>query len=92
MRNIPLKEENPKGLHRRFVIRKIVGWRKRLNKYTAITKAVDENAEYFVLRLDKNGSDPKHIEACRRAIITYAVTIEPHLPDLAKDLILRYGS
>ena len=76
---IPTREENPKGLHLRYIVSKTDG------------QPVDEEAEYFVLRLDKNGNDPKHIEACRKAIITYAVTIEPHLPELAKDLIERYS-
>ena len=76
---IPTREENPNGLHLRYIVNKTDG------------QPVDEDAEYFVLRLDKNGSDPKHIEACRKAIITYAVTIEPHLPELSKDLIERYS-
>jgi len=93
MSKIPIKEENPNGLHRRFVLRKIVGWRKDgFESFKAITKAVDPKAEYFVLRLDNGGSDPNHIEACRKAIIAYAAAIEPYIPELAKDLIERYGS
>jgi hypothetical protein len=76
---IPTREENPNGLHLRYIVSKTDG------------QPVDDDAEYFVLRLDKNGSDPKHIEACRKAIITYAVVIETHLPELAKDLIERYS-
>ena len=49
------QEENPNGLYYRYNISKVSG------------EPVDENAEYFVLRLDKNGSDPKHIAACRKA-------------------------
>ena len=33
---------------------------------------ISPNAEYFVLRLDDNGSDTDHIWACRRAIVLYA--------------------
>jgi hypothetical protein len=95
MKTIPTREENPKGLHQRFVIRKIIGWRKQEtmfgNIYQARTKAVDPKAEYFVLRLDKGGSDPKHIEACRKAIMTYATEIAEHLPQLSIDLFMRYG-
>ena len=65
-----------------------------LNKYN-ITKTdgtqIDENSEYFVLRLDYGGSDPEHIEACRLAMITYAARIVYHLPQLFKDIMERYG-
>lgn len=102
MSEIKTQTENPKGLHQRYFIQKVVKNPDYLNKITStfmgedatpefILKPCDENAEYFVLRLDKNGSDPKHIEACRKAVIAYAVNIEPHLPELAKDLIERYG-
>ena len=77
---IPKQEENPKGLHQRYIVSKSNG------------KPIDEKAEYFVLRVDLNGSDPKHIEACRKAVITYAENIQKHLPELAKDLANRYGS
>lgn len=53
---------------------------------------IDPNADYFVLRLDDGGSDPLHIEACRKAILTYANTVlGTHLDGLAKDIIERYG-
>jgi hypothetical protein len=87
MSNIKTQTENPKGLHQRFYLQKI----QQQPNGSVTFEQVDENAEYFVLRLDKNGKDPKHIEACRKAIIAYAVNIEPHLPELAKDLIERYG-
>ena len=65
-----------------------------LNKYN-IAKTdgtqIDENSEYFVLRLDYGGSDPEHIKACRLAIITYAAEIAYHLPQLFKDIMERYG-
>lgn len=102
MEKIKTQKENPKGLHQRYYIQKIVKNPDYLVKVTDtflgedntpefITKPVDSDAEYFVLRLDKNGSDPKHIEACRKAVISYAINIEPYLPGLAKDLIERYG-
>ncbi|NIR16047.1 MAG: hypothetical protein GWN86_19840, partial [Desulfobacterales bacterium] len=52
---------------------------------------IDEGAEYFVLRLDRGGDDPKHIAACRKAIMTYVNEIEGHLPQLAADLRDRYS-
>jgi len=80
MNGIKTQQENPKGLHQRYIVAKSNG------------KPVDPNAEYFVLRVDLNGSDPKHIEVCRKAVITYAENIKEHLPELAQDLIARYGS
>lgn len=64
-----------------------------IKKYN-ITKSdgspVDENAEYFVLRLDNNGNDAVHIEACRHAINKYADKISNHIPLLAKELKEKY--
>lgn len=91
---IQTKEENPKGLHIKYQIRKVVGvtdvkgsfgHRKRFK-----TKPVDKNAEYFVLRLDENQKDIYHLHACRFAIQAYADAIEKVLPDLALDLRERY--
>ena len=79
MNIIPTQTENPKGLHKRYIVAKANG------------EPVDENAEYFVLRLDKNGDDPVHIEACRQAVLTYATIIRNHLPELSDDLFQRYG-
>lgn len=76
---IPTQEQNPKGLHQRYVVSKTSG------------EPVDETAEYFILRLDSGGSDPKHINACRKAVLTYANEIKEHLPELSRDLIDRYG-
>ena len=76
---IPTKEQNPEGLHARYRVEKADG------------TPVDSRAEYFVLRLDDHGSDPKHIAAGRKAVLTYADEIEDHLPELAKDLRDRYG-
>ena len=72
-------DNNKKGLLKKYVISKTNG------------KSIDEKAEYFVLRLDYGGSDEKHIDACRKAILTYANEIKNHLPELSKDLINRYG-
>ena len=80
MKRLPTKEENPKGLHQRYHILKASG------------EPIDANAEYFVLRLDDMGKDPKHIAACRKAIITYAAEIKDHLPELSKDLYERYAT
>jgi hypothetical protein len=76
---IPTRKENPNGLHQRYVVSKTNG------------KPIDKDAEYFVLRVDKNGKDPKHIEACRKAVIKYAEEIASHLPELSKELIIRYS-
>jgi hypothetical protein len=77
---IPTKKENPTGLHQRYIVSKTDG------------EPIDERAEYFILRVDLNGSDPKHIAACRKAVLCYADEIKDHLPQLSKDLIERYGS
>lgn len=79
MSKLPLQSENPNGLYGRYIVEKVSG------------EPVDEDAEYFLLRLDKNGSDPKHIAACRKAIMTYANEIKTHLPKLSQDLIERYS-
>ncbi len=83
---------NPNGLHQKYVIRKVVGIKRSgfFGEDNFTTKAVDKDAEYFVLRLDNKGSDPKHIEACRIGIHAYANAIKDHIPKLAKDLIERY--
>jgi len=64
-----------------------------LPKYI-ITKAdgspVDPRAEYFVLRVDKHAADQIHAEACRRAIVRYAIEVQSHLPVLSKELRLKY--
>ena len=73
------KAENPDGLYRRYFIQKADG------------SPVSPEAEYFVLRLDKCGSDPTHIAACRKAVMTYADEIEHYIPQLAADLRARYA-
>jgi hypothetical protein len=67
-----------KGLIAKYIIHKLDG------------SPVDENAEYFVLRLDYKGKDKKHIDACRKAVLTYANEVKEHLPLLAKELIEKY--
>ncbi len=49
-------------------------------------KPLDEGSKYFVLRYDLNGSDTKHISACRKALAVYAEEIKEHLPLLSEDL------
>ena len=98
---ISTQKENPKGLHQRYFIQKLVpnpDYEVKVTdtfmSYDAtpeyITKQIDENSEYFVMRLDTGGSDLKHIEACRIGIHAYADAIYPHLPELAIDLKTRY--
>jgi hypothetical protein len=77
---IPTKEENPKGLHGKYIITKADG------------SPVDADSEYFVLRLDNGGGDPVHIAACRKAALCYADVIESHIPQLAADLRARYSN
>lgn len=97
MSKIPTQIENPKGLHQRYQIRKIVSTDMNIAGATFVdTKNpfrvvdADPNAEYFVMRLDTDGSDLKHIAACRIGIHAYADAIYPHLPELAIDLKTRY--
>ena len=73
---IPTIEENPNGLHQRYIIQKTSG------------EPVDPNAVYFVLRIDKGGKDPKHIKAGRDATRAYIQSLrdQNHLPELADDL------
>lgn len=46
--------------------------------------------EYFILKIAGEGDD-FHINACRKALMTYADEIEAHLPELSKDLRQKYG-
>lgn len=80
MSKIPSASENPKGLHHRYVVASKVSG-----------EAVDPRAEYFVLRVDKYGDDPRHINCCRAAILVYAKEIEPFMPELAADIFERYS-
>lgn len=81
---IKTKNQKPTGLHQKYYVHKI-------NQMDGSHEPINTEAEYFVLRLDEN-CEKKHLEACRKAIMTYAVSIEPFLPHLAKDLIERYGN
>lgn len=90
---IPLKEDNPKGLHAKYLIKKFshmkeVGW---LTDEPVFVD-VDPGSEYFVLRLYDKQKDQKHRQACITALLAYAKAIKDHLPELSKDLIERYGS
>lgn len=76
---LPLPSENPTGLHSRYIVTKREG-------------ETDPNAQYFVLRLDKGGTDEAHVKACRVAILGYAAAIAHHLPELAADIRRRYDA
>jgi len=91
--------ENPNGLHQRYVIRKLVKKERRINHKGKVRMhhineivevEVEEDAEYFVLRLDMKGLDINHIKACRIGVHAYAGAIESTIPQLAKDLRERY--
>lgn len=93
---IPLKEDNPNGLHLKYRIQKFshykakkdfFGWTER---NIPVFKDVDPDSEYFILRLDDKQKDPKHREACIKAVLCYADAIKDHLPQLSSDLIKRY--
>lgn len=90
--HIPTQGENPKGLHQRYHIQKIVPADGTFDDGDSNYKTVpvDDNAEYFVMRLDEGGKDPEHIKACRIGVNAYADAIAHHIPELAKDLKERY--
>lgn len=98
--HIPTQVENPKGLHQSYSIKKLIQIPNPdydpssilgLHDPSIIVEhPIDNGAEYFVLRLDRNGKDPNHINACRIGIQAYANAIEPFIPELAKDLRERY--
>jgi hypothetical protein len=66
------------GLIRKYIVSKSDG------------TPVDAGAEYFCLRLDDGGKDPKHVAACRAAVVAYAKAIADHLPELSKELLTKY--
>ncbi len=72
------EQQNPQGLHARYLVSKTSG------------EPVDENAVYFVLRLDSNGDDQQHIAACRAAARAYADHVQsgeaPHLAQVGVEL------
>lgn len=59
----------------------------RVNKVEGET---DLSADYFVLRLDENGKDPRHAAASKQALALYAILISDHMPELSKDICDRY--
>ena len=91
---IPTQLDNPNGLHQRYQITKLIrvdeSWRGIKTKPKIVRVPIDPEAEYFVFRLDEKGKDPNHIKACRIGIHAYADAIEPHIPQLAKELKERY--
>ena len=80
MSTYPTSEQNPNGLHLRYIITKTNG------------EPVGPEADYFVLRLDNQGDDPVHLQACRLAALSYADAIEHHLPQLARELRAKVAS
>jgi len=94
MAKIPTQLENTKGLHQRYKITKLVKDKMYPDLVTEteaiFERPVDQDAEYFVMRLDTGGSDIEHIKACRIGVHAYADAIEHHLPELAKDIRERY--
>jgi hypothetical protein len=68
-----------KGLYGKYIIHKADG------------SEVSKDSEYFVLRLDEQSNDPIHLNACRKAILTYAENIKDHLPLLYNDLLEKYS-
>lgn len=78
MVNLPSQEENPKGLHNRYLISRTDG------------TPINPKNVYFILKLEGEG-DPIHMEACRKAVLKYADEIKEHLPELSKDLFDRYS-
>lgn len=96
MKSIPTQAENPNGLHQRYRIQKIVpkseyerdAFFNDVQEFKTVN--CDRGSEYFVMRLDEGGKDLNHIKACRIGIHSYADAIEPHIPELAKDLRERY--
>lgn len=79
LENLPVKEENPSGLYGKYIISKTNG------------NPINEDAEYFILRLDEGCRDKKHLAACKKAALAYAESIKSHLPKLASDLVKRYN-
>ncbi|MCF8218761.1 MAG: hypothetical protein K9J21_07240 [Bacteroidales bacterium] len=71
------KEENPKGLHKKYHIQHADG------------TPVDPQNEYFVLKVFGTG-DPAHLKASQKAILKYADEIEDTYPELAADIRDEY--
>lgn len=73
------KSDNPNGLYRKYSITKANG------------SPCDSNAKYFVLRLDWNGSDKDHVEACRMAARAYIKNAPERLQKVASELAKWIG-
>lgn len=87
---IPTQKENPKGLHQRYFVAKWIQGIDRTNLSLEDSVIENDEAEYFVLRLDEKGGDREHIKACRIAAHAYAEAIKHHLPELSNDIKNRY--
>lgn len=77
MKELPLPEENPDGLHQMYRIEKTNG------------ETIEDDAFYFVLRLDQKSEQeepPRHVKASRRAALLYAAIVEKTEPKLAAEL------
>lgn len=64
-----------------------------INKYIVLKadgSLPADGAEYFVLRLDDKQKSKAHRSACIKAVLTYAEEIKDHLPELARDLRMKY--
>lgn len=77
--DLPSPEENPDGLHARYVVLKSDG-------------ATSPNAKYLVMRLDHLGSDPLWTANCRRYAMLLGEEIlsdlrMEHLHQMARELI-----
>jgi len=74
---IPKREDNPNGLHQRYIV-------------TKSHEPTDPLATYFVLRLDGHGHDGAHIAASRAAARAYADFVTsgeaPHLAKVGEQL------
>ena len=69
--------EKPNGLYRKYKIERTDG------------TLINPENEYFILKV-KGVGDQKHIDASRKAVITYAEEMRRELPELANDLFIRY--
>jgi hypothetical protein len=67
-------ESNPDGLHQHYIVQKADG-------------TCEPNAKYFVLRLDLDGNDKEHAEACRKAAQTYIRNAPKHMRRVAEELV-----
>lgn len=79
---LPPKADNPKGVHAAYTIRYIDG------------KIPEEEEIFFVLRIDKNGNNPRWNHVCRLALeqLAYLIRVESiseeHVISHADDIML----